>query len=263
MKITILGTRGEVKESAPGHARHSGVLVDETILLDLGEREFLNLRPKAAFVTHLHPDHAFFILDPAAAKIDIPIYAPEGYEGMKIAVPSHPVAIGSWRVTPFPTHHSIKVKSQGYIIEKGGQKGQKLVYTGDVVWINKEHHHLLGEASLIITDGSLLRKGGRVVRDRETGQIHGHNGVPDLINLFRRFTRNVLFIHFGSWFYEDVPGSIKRLEGAGEKGGVRVLVGRDGMQLDLRDLALRDLPGERKAEPVAGWLEGFKDRRPR
>lgn len=59
-----------------------------------------------------------------------------------------------------------------------------------------------------------------------------------------------------------MPGAIRRLEAAGEESGVRVLVGRDGMQLDLRDLALRDLPGERKAEPAAVWLEGFKDRQP-
>lgn len=56
-------------------------------------------------------------------------------------------------------------------------------------------------SSLIITDGSFLRKGGRVVRDREAGQIYGHNGVPDLINLFRKFTKSILIVHFGSWFY--------------------------------------------------------------
>jgi glyoxylase-like metal-dependent hydrolase (beta-lactamase superfamily II) len=56
--VTILGTRGNVECTARGYSRHSGVLVDGTILLDAGERDYLKLRPKHVFITHLHPDHA-------------------------------------------------------------------------------------------------------------------------------------------------------------------------------------------------------------
>ena len=41
MKIQILGTRGEVEPSAPYHARHSGILIDDRFMFDLGEKEFL------------------------------------------------------------------------------------------------------------------------------------------------------------------------------------------------------------------------------
>jgi hypothetical protein len=41
MRLTILGTRGNILPSAPGYARHSGILVDARILLDLGEAEYL------------------------------------------------------------------------------------------------------------------------------------------------------------------------------------------------------------------------------
>ena len=34
---------------------------DTKILMDLGEKEYLNYRPKCVFVTHLHPDHAIFL----------------------------------------------------------------------------------------------------------------------------------------------------------------------------------------------------------
>jgi glyoxylase-like metal-dependent hydrolase (beta-lactamase superfamily II) len=61
MNIKILGTRGEIKVSAPYHSRHSGVLIDNTLLLDCGEPEFLDYKPQAILITHLHPDHAFFV----------------------------------------------------------------------------------------------------------------------------------------------------------------------------------------------------------
>jgi hypothetical protein len=54
MKIKVLGTRGEIKASLPEHANHSGVLIDDVILLDIGEKQFLNCHPKYIFITHLH-----------------------------------------------------------------------------------------------------------------------------------------------------------------------------------------------------------------
>ncbi|HDR73781.1 MAG TPA: hypothetical protein ENN85_07715 [Methanoculleus sp.] len=232
MHITILGTRGEIEQSAPSHAKHSGVLVDETLLFDLGERDYLDLGAKIAFITHLHPDHAFFVTDPAA--IDIPLYAPEEADGdVQITVIEEPVTLGPYTVTPIPTHHSVKVQSTAYCIEKGEEK---VLYTGDMIWINKEYHHLLEGCRLVITDGSLVRKGGRVMRDTETGKIYGHAGIHDLIDLFAPFTEHILFLHFGSWFFKDVEASAERLRALGEAKGVSVIVGRDGMAIETGSL---------------------------
>jgi len=231
VNFKVLGTRGEVKESAPRHSKHSGILIDGQILLDLGEEEYLDLRPRAVFITHLHPDHAFFIREPA--PIDVPIYAPEGHKNAKIEVLSGPVSLESYRITPFPTIHSKKFRSCGYVVEGNGWK---LVYTGDLIRIDEVHHHLFENADLVITDGSHLRKGGRVFRDKETGQIYGHTGVPDLIGFFRSFTANILFLHFGNWFYEDVSRSVKRIKELGKERGVQAAAAYDGLELDLSDL---------------------------
>ncbi|MDG6258001.1 MAG: MBL fold metallo-hydrolase [Methanomicrobiaceae archaeon] len=232
MHITILGTRGEIGPSAPLHAKHAGVLVDGTILFDLGEREYLDRGADAAFITHLHPDHAFFVTDPTA--IDIPLYAPEQAEhDMPIMVIEEPVTVGPYTVTPVPTHHSVRVKSTAYLLEK---EEEKILYTGDVIWINREFHPLLEGCRLVITDGSLVRKGGRVMRDKESGKIYGHAGIPDLIDLFAPFTDHILFLHFGSWFFEDVEASADRLRALGEAKGVSVIVGSDGMEIDTGSL---------------------------
>jgi ribonuclease BN (tRNA processing enzyme) len=81
MKIKVLGTRGEVKSSAPHHSKKSGILIDNKILIDVGEKEFIGLNPQIIFITHLHPDHAFFIRNESECSINhkITIYAPEEY----------------------------------------------------------------------------------------------------------------------------------------------------------------------------------------
>lgn len=233
MQIKVLGTRGEIKAPAPRHSRHSGVLIDNTILLDLGEKEFLEYKPKSIFITHLHPDHAFFITG-EKLNTDIPVYAPEpSRESEKVIPISDPIQLESYRITPVPTHHSKLVKSTAYLIDNGEQK---LLYTGDMIRINKEHHHLLTGLKLVITDGSYLRQGGMVRKDKETGQLYGHNGIPDLINLFQHFSRHILFIHFGSWFFKDIEEAREKLERLGKSRGTKIHIGYDGMEIDLDQL---------------------------
>ncbi len=231
MKIKVLGTRGEIEPSSPYHSRHSGVLVDGSILFDLGEKEFLDYRPRRIFITHLHPDHAFFVNEPA--EIDIPLYAPEPGKSPAIRVLEREIVFDGCRVIPVPTRHSLKVKSQGYLLEKDGGR---ILYTGDMIWIDKEYHRLLGHLDLVITEGSFLRRGGRVNRDKKTGQIYGHAGIPNLIHLFRDFTQNILVVHFGSWFYEGLREARRSLRELGRENDVNVIAGYDGMELDTADL---------------------------
>jgi glyoxylase-like metal-dependent hydrolase (beta-lactamase superfamily II) len=228
MHITVLGTRGEVAESAPFHSRHSGILIDETLLFDLGEREFLDERPDHIFITHLHPDHAFFVTGPAS--FDIPVSGPEAYDdAVTVTVIDGPAYLGPYTITPVPTHHSKLVKSAAYLVRKGGES---LLYTGDLIWINREYHTLFDPVDLVITDGSLIRKGGRIRRDPETGVLYGHNGIPDLVRLFAPYTTRILFVHFGSWFYEDIEAAREKIAALGEEYGVSVSAAHDGMELE-------------------------------
>jgi ribonuclease BN (tRNA processing enzyme) len=228
MHITVLGTRGEVAESAPSHSRHSAILIDGILLFDLGEREFLDYHPDHIFITHLHPDHAFFVTDPAS--FDIPVSGPEAYEnGVTVAVIDGPVSVGPYTITPIPTHHSKLVTSTAFLVRK---EGESLLYTGDLIWINQEYHTLFDPVDLVITDGSMIRKGGRIRRDPETGVLYGHTGIPDLVRLFAPYTSRILFVHFGSWFFEDIGAAREKIAALGEEYGVFIRAAYDGMELE-------------------------------
>ncbi len=232
MHIKILGTRGEIEPTLPRHSRHSGVLVDGKLLFDVGEKEYLDYKPEAVFITHLHPDHAFFITQ--FSPLESKIYAPEESRDARVNVLAELLELESYKITPVPTHHSKLVKSQAYLVEKGGQR---LFYTGDVIWIDKQYHSLLKNLDLVITDGSYLRKGGMIRMDKETGQLYGHGGIPNLIHLFAPFTKQMLFVHFGSWFYRDTEAANEKLAELGKENGVTITAAYDGMEFNLEDMA--------------------------
>jgi ribonuclease BN (tRNA processing enzyme) len=232
MRIRVLGTRGEIQTSAPRRSRHSGLLVDERLLLDLGEKEFLESGPERVFITHLHPDHAFFLRKPG--PLGVRIFAPEACASFpEVKVFPGEISFRGYAIRAIPTHHSLKVKSTAYLVER---RGRRLLYTGDMFWISKEYHSLLEGLDLVVTEASFLRRGGMIRRDRATGEAYGHAGVPNLIKLFRKFTANILFVHFGSWFYGDARTSRRTLAALGRQSGVKALAGYDGYVLDLADL---------------------------
>jgi ribonuclease BN (tRNA processing enzyme) len=229
MKIKVLGSRGEIKLAAPQYENHSGVLVDDTILFDLGEKSYLDYHPEHIFITHLHPDHAYFVR--ASEAIDFMAFAPETYKkSPNVNVIDKEMTVGPYRITPIPTHHSKLVISHAYILEKGDEK---IIYTGDVVWVDKEYRSHFTGLDLAITDGSHLRKGGMVRKDKETGILFGHTGIPDLVRIFGEYTQNVLFVHLGNWFVRDPIKGRENLEALGKESGMKIMAGYDGMEIDL------------------------------
>ncbi len=235
MRIQILGTRGEIESSKPYHSRHSGILIDDFIIMDLGEKDFLSYNPDYVFITHLHPDHAFFTRKSykESVQFTMPVYAPEKSPDFPDIKKIHnKKQVDSYVIQPIPTHHSKKVVSQAYIIT---HNKQRIVYTGDLIWINKVYHHFFDPADLIITEASFLCKGGRVQRDKVTGQIYGHTGIPDLVRLFKPYTNHILFMHFGEWFYQDIPKARKKITQLSRQYNIDLKVGYDGMQLETTE----------------------------
>lgn len=229
MKLKIVGTRGEIQESAPYHSKKSGVLLDGKILLDCGSQEFLAYGPKAVLITHLHPDHAYFVRHHKVPATKVPLYAPEDYDLYPhMHSTKKPFKIGSYRITPIPTIHSLKVKSNAYLIE---HKGKRILYTGDMIWIEKKYRHLLNNIDLVITEASFMRKGGMI--RRKNGKIYGHAGVPNLIHIFKPFTSCMVFIHFGAWFYKDMRKARQQFKKLARENSLEIIVGYDGLEVKI------------------------------
>jgi ribonuclease BN (tRNA processing enzyme) len=225
MRIEILGTRGHIEVSAPGHELHSGVLMDD-VLFDLGERQYLDRSPRAVFITHFHEDHAFFLNE--EGDIGVPVYAPERLARHDIKVVRSAVELDGMRVTPVPTNHSVKVRSCAYLVEKDLQR---VLYTGDLISIQRRYRDRLPDLDLVITEGSFIRRGGLVRMDPETGRPHGHTGIPDLVSFFAPLARKIVITHLGSWFFHDIPAAVQKIESLGIEG--QITVAEDGMVLDL------------------------------
>ena len=227
MRIEILGTRANVAARAPRHGRHAGVLVGASILLDLGEMAYLRRRPRHVFISHLHPDHAAFLETKAVPRAAL--YVPEYSSLVPWAkIVRRPVRIGAYRVAPIPTEHAVNARSVGFLVERGRHR---VFYSSDMISIPRRYRARLGRLDLVITDGSFMRRGGLVRTDRRTGKRFGHAGIPDLVEFFGRFTRRIVFTHFGSWFFADIDGAVRRISALSD--GVRVSAARDGQRIDL------------------------------
>lgn len=224
MRVLFLGTRGNIEPSARCHSLHAGILVDDFLLLDLGEKEYLHYEPQCIFVTHLHPDHAVFVREDIS--LHVPVYTPEPCPGVpQVRVLSSAVTVGEYYVEPIPVVHSVKVTSQALIVEKG----KRVLYTSDVAWIEEKYHQKFRDLDLVITDGSFMRTGGMVRKERRTGKIYGHTGIPDLVHLFEKYTDHIVFTHFGSWFYRDVKKACERICQLGN--AVTVEAAKDNQEL--------------------------------
>lgn len=228
MKIEILGSRGKIKPSAPKYEKHSGILIDDTLLIDVGEPEYFDKNPEAIIFTHFHPDHAYFEYEKESFSPKIPIYGPEENPLIPtLKIISERSKIKNYTVSPIPVIHAKNLKSLGYIIEKD----QKRIFiTGDVAWIEKEHLQKIDQVDLIITEATLIKKGGRI--NRSGDKIYGHTGIPDLIRIFKSHTKKIVFTHYGDWFFKDVkkgPVKIKELEPE----GVEVIPAFDGFSIKV------------------------------
>lgn len=215
-----------MEHTAPGHLYHSGVLVND-VLFDVGERHFLDRRPRAIFLTHLHADHAFFT-EEDAPPLPVPTYAPQAWrEHPEIKVLRGTREVGGLTVTAVPTNHSVSFRSCGYLVEDGMAR---MLYTGDLISVQRRYRDRLPELDLVVTDGAFIRRGGLVRRDEE-GRAHGHTGIPDLVRYFSPLARRIVFTHFGSWFFRDVEGAVRDIGSL--SGQAKVEAAHDGMVIEL------------------------------
>ena len=228
MRIEFLGTRGKVKSSAPSYNNHTGILIDDQILIDVGEPAFLQAPHKIILFTHYHPDHAYFISEDQAFMVDTLHFGPESHPLLPhVKLFDSELVWEGYHIRSFPVMHALNLQSIGYIVEKNGLR---VMITGDVAWIEKRVLDRMPSVDLICTEATFIKKGGRINQRGE--KIFGHTGIPDLIRILSPLTKRIAFAHYGEWFFSCFPRGPQMISRLAPP-GMELITAKDGAVVKL------------------------------
>lgn len=240
MKLTFLGTRGEIEGSTKWHRMHSSLMVSYQgirVMVDCGA-DWLgridDLNPRAIVITHAHPDHAGGLREGAPC----PVYAPEAarhlvesYGVQERRVVEHRKEVVIRRITfeAFPVEHSTRAPAVGYRISAGRVT---IFYAPDVVYIHDRKQALSG-ARLYVGDGATVSRS--MVQRRDEALIGRSPIRTQLTWCQKEGVQRAIFTHCGS---EIVGGDERKLalkiREMAEERGVQARIATDGMEIVMR-----------------------------
>jgi len=240
MKLTFLGTRGNVDARSASHRRHSALLVSyrgQGVMIDCGadwRGRLDRMAPRAVVVTHAHPDHALGLKDGTRC----PVHATaEAWREMddwpiperRLIEPRRPVSIAGITFEAFPVEHSLRAPAVGYRVSAGRVV---VFYVPDVVDIEEREAALTG-VRLFIGDGATL---ARPLIRRCDDRLIGHTPVRTQLTWCREAgIRRAVITHCGSEIVTGDAAEIgARVKAMGAERGVAATIAQDGMTLVLR-----------------------------
>ena len=238
MKLTFLGTRGEIEARTPRHRRHSSLLVSyyrRRVMLDCGLDwlgRLTEINPDAIFITHAHLDHAGGLKLGAPCPVfasPVSLKLMRRYPIDKCPIePDSPVTIGPLTFQAFDLEHSLRCPAVGYRVSGGGT----IHYAPDLVFIYDRAAALSG-VDIYIGDGASPKR--PIIRKRGDRLI-GHASIETQLEWCRQEgVPRAIFTHCGS---QIVAGNEDRIAGNlrhwGRERGVGVSIAYDGMELTVR-----------------------------
>jgi phosphoribosyl 1,2-cyclic phosphodiesterase len=239
IKLTFLGTRGEIKIRSRRHRRHSSLLVHDSdirIMIDCGADWLGRLRaiaPTAIILTHAHPDHASGLAEGApcpvyATKETLDLLHRYPIRDRHRLLPRKRITIGGVRFEAFPVQHSVRAPAVGYRVSVGNRS---FFYLPDVAELPAVSTALLG-IDIYIGDGATVRRS--MVRKKH-GTLIGHAPITTQLDWCATArVRRAIFTHCGS---PIVRGDSRRVEAIvrrlGLERGVEARIAYDGLALTL------------------------------
>ena len=246
MRLTFLGTRGNIQARSRLHRRHSAVMVTgagNRMLIDCGGDwlgRVRRLHPTAILISHAHDDHA------AGLKGGAPcgVYATaEAWRTMaawplaiRYVVPvRRPFALAGLVVEAWPVEHSVLAPAVGYRVTAGSKR---IFYLPDVARF-PNHVAALRDVDLFVGDGATLDR--PLIRRR--GSVHiGHATIRTQLEWCAAAgVSDAVFTHCGSPIVRSEPRQIAAaLAAMAREHGVRARFASDGMHLFLQGSCWRE-----------------------
>jgi ribonuclease BN (tRNA processing enzyme) len=237
MKLTFLGTRGEIEARTRRHRMHSSLLVSyrgADVMIDCGLDwlgKFERLHPTAIVLTHAHPDHAWGLKRGAPC----PVFAPkETWQTLqswpirdrRLIKQRAPTKISGITFEAFSVEHSVIAPAVAYRIRTGRFC---IFYAPDLIFIH-DRASALKDVQVYIGDGATLTR--LFVRKRGERLI-GHASVRTQLGWCAKAgIPRAIISHCGS---EIVTGNERRIAAElhtfGSDRGIEVSIAYDRMKL--------------------------------
>jgi phosphoribosyl 1,2-cyclic phosphodiesterase len=237
MKLTFLGTRGEIESRTRRHRMHSSLLVSycgAKVMIDCGLDwlgKFGQLNADAIVLTHAHPDHAWGLKNGAPCPVHATLKTWRtlkqcDIEDRHLIKERTPTKICGITFEAFPVEHSILAPAVAYRVSAGQAR---IFYAPDVVFIRDRAAALKG-VQIYIGDGATLTRS--FIRRRGKTLI-GHSPVrTQLAWCAKQGVPRAVITHCGSEIVkgdERKIGAQLRQMAAGR--GIEVSIAHDGMEL--------------------------------
>jgi phosphoribosyl 1,2-cyclic phosphodiesterase len=240
MKLTFLGTRGEIERRTRRHFMHTSLMVGyrgRRVMIDCGDDwlfKVKRIRPPAIVVTHAHPDHVGGLRH----GVDCPVYATaDAWTGMqhfpirkrRLIAPRQPFRVQGILFEAFQVEHSLRAPAVGYRIRAGSVD---VFYSPDVVFIYEREAALRG-ARLYIGDGATVVRS--FVR-RRGARLFGHSSVSTQLGWCEKENvPEMIVTHCGTQIVGGNERKLRvRINAVADDRNVRVRIAYDGMELVLR-----------------------------